>query len=297
MGLGDTPENREACLQQYAEGVSPAAMTALQPLLFCVAIACVEDPTQACLTAAVAADGDCAGQAGQCLSPCVPRCAGRACGDDGCGGLCGLCPPGEDCAGGVCGLCEPSCGTHDCGGDGCGDPCGSCPPGYSCLEGYCTAGCTAQCEGRVCGSDLCGGSCGDCPEGQGCEGGQCCEWTSCREVIGCLMECIGITQAPYFDCLATCAATASPGAVEQMAPMSACVMGACGPHPDAGCTVSAVTAGECRLDFAACLEACVPDCRGRFCGTDGCGGSCGDCGYLATCTDWGKCVPCVPRDT
>ncbi len=48
---------------------------------------------------------------------CTPNCAGKTCGDDGCGGLCGYCDPDcEGCAGGVCVGCpveyveiEPSC--------------------------------------------------------------------------------------------------------------------------------------------------------------------------------------------
>lgn len=34
---------------------------------------------------------------------------------------------------------------------------------------------------------------------------------------------------------------------------------------------------------------CVPNCAGKTCGSDGCGGSCGTCGFLYTCIS-GKCV-------
>lgn len=37
---------------------------------------------------------------------------------------------------------------------------------------------------------------------------------------------------------------------------------------------------------------CEPDCSGRECGNDGCGGSCGSCGSNETC-DGGQCV-CAP---
>ena len=37
---------------------------------------------------------------GACV--CAPACDGKACGDDGCGGLCGTCAPDEDCEGGLC---------------------------------------------------------------------------------------------------------------------------------------------------------------------------------------------------
>lgn len=49
---------------------------------------------------------------------CVPACAARQCGDDGCGGLCGTCDTGAQCdeAAGVCVAesdCPPGC-TEDC---------------------------------------------------------------------------------------------------------------------------------------------------------------------------------------
>lgn len=37
-----------------------------------------------------------------CADVCVPSCAGRACGDDGCGGSCGACAGGATCASGAC---------------------------------------------------------------------------------------------------------------------------------------------------------------------------------------------------
>lgn len=35
---------------------------------------------------------------------CAPRCDGRRCGDDGCGGTCGTCAEGAECRAGVCGF-------------------------------------------------------------------------------------------------------------------------------------------------------------------------------------------------
>ena len=45
-------------------------------------------------------------QGGYCVS-CAPDCAGKDCGDDGCGGTCGTCGGGLSC---VDGLCESVCG-------------------------------------------------------------------------------------------------------------------------------------------------------------------------------------------
>lgn len=42
--------------------------------------------------------------------PCLPACGGRACGDDGCGGVCGVCAVDESC---VAGTCEPPPREHE----------------------------------------------------------------------------------------------------------------------------------------------------------------------------------------
>lgn len=58
---------------------------------------------------------------------CVPNCAGKACGNDGCGGICGKCSHGFTCepTSGVC-SCTPNCVGRLCGTDGCGGACGIC---------------------------------------------------------------------------------------------------------------------------------------------------------------------------
>ena len=33
---------------------------------------------------------------------CIPSCAGKECGPDGCDGLCGQCPPDDECVDWVC---------------------------------------------------------------------------------------------------------------------------------------------------------------------------------------------------
>jgi hypothetical protein len=41
---------------------------------------------------------------------------------------------------------------------------------------------------------------------------------------------------------------------------------------------------------------CLPDCLGKVCGDDGCGGSCGSCVLPLICTanGTGQCVPLLP---
>ena len=76
---------------------------------------------------------------------CVPSCAGKTCGDDGCGGecpdLCGdlVCDPSA----GECVSCQPSCEGKFCGDDGCG---GECPD--QCGESKCNPE-SGQCEGST----------------------------------------------------------------------------------------------------------------------------------------------------
>ena len=121
---------------------------------------------------------------------CKPDCAGKTCGDDGCGGTCGTCLGQQDaCIAGVC-TCQPACDGKLCGDDGCGGSCGGCNgkvcgsdgcdgncgtcPGLQdeCIAGACV--CIPDCDGKVCGEDGCGGSCGTCDDpNQGCHVGQC----------------------------------------------------------------------------------------------------------------------------
>lgn len=108
----------------------------------------------------------------ECPDTCVPACAARACGDDGCGGSCGTCGSGATCLDGACvpdpvepapdavdpldamevpdvvespdadpvadAACVPACGGGWCGDDGCGGRCPGCPDGWVCGDaGFC----------------------------------------------------------------------------------------------------------------------------------------------------------------
>ena len=54
--------------------------------------------------------------------------------------------------------------------------------------------------------------------------------------------------------------------------------GGCSVQPNSYCTQSGI-----------CL--CTPDCGGKECGSDGCGGNCGGCGYGVMCWEGACCVP------
>eukprot|EP00698_Gefionella_okellyi_P017527 TRINITY_DN5145_c0_g2_i1.p1 TRINITY_DN5145_c0_g2~~TRINITY_DN5145_c0_g2_i1.p1 ORF type:complete len:701 (+),score=80.97 TRINITY_DN5145_c0_g2_i1:74-2176(+) len=72
---------------------------------------------------------------------CVPKCEGKFCGNDGCGGTCGACGEGTQCFSGRCQAvpCTPNCHSRQCGSDGCGGLCGVCKNKHTCdlQEGQC----------------------------------------------------------------------------------------------------------------------------------------------------------------
>lgn len=71
---------------------------------------------------------------------CVPSCANKQCGSDGCTGSCGTCGGRTPrCINGKCTSCYPNCTNKDCGSDGCGGSCGTCTSGHICnSRGKCT---------------------------------------------------------------------------------------------------------------------------------------------------------------
>ena len=260
---------------------------------------------------------------------CMPKCDGRECGDDGCGGSCGECPGQQDTCqeGGVC-HCEASCEGKECGPDGCGGSCGVCISEICTSEGTC--GCAPACEGKQCGQDGCGGSCGTCAEATYCDfdglcacetGGVECEDICCNSsqvcAVGvcCTPNCTG-KECGDDGCGGTC------GSCEEA---DMCAAGSCVPifqdsdddgDPDGtDCSPSDPTIHHGAIEScnnedddcdgqtdegasAACTVweiclvgecTCVPECVGIACGSDGCGGSCGSCSVGQFCSN-GQCV-------
>ena len=117
------------------------------------------------------------------LLNCVPECAGKCCGSDGCGGTCpDNCPRGEICNPGRC-RCEgeTECQTND-----------DCPQGYWCDRTVWSCKpieCIPNCTGKCCGSDGCDGTCpNNCPAGYECNWNACsCESVSCQTNADCRM--------------------------------------------------------------------------------------------------------------
>jgi hypothetical protein len=94
-------------------------------------------------------------------SSCIPNCANKECGDDGCGGSCGGCNnvPADYCLNST--TLRDYNGTSSCQNYKCVYPYTdkTCP--YGCLNGKCQS-CTPDCTNKECGDDGCGGSCGNC---------------------------------------------------------------------------------------------------------------------------------------
>ena len=69
---------------------------------------------------------------GECV--CAPFCRGVECGDDGCGGSCGICVKGSHCGADMhCYPCKPKCPQgRGCADDGCGRACMVCPFELTC---------------------------------------------------------------------------------------------------------------------------------------------------------------------
>jgi hypothetical protein len=208
---------------------------------------------------------------------CVPNCSGKACGSDGCGGICGYCPYPKLCdPKGTCVIvCEPSCETgaipKTCGPDGCG---GSCQPGcpaessFECGDdGLCYEGaCEPYCGPKECGSDGCGGECGTCAPPNVCSEDGFCEIGPCGTVTA-QGECQGSFAAVCKD-------------------TKELVVTDCAQFPGHTCKWNGA-AGQYM-----CLEPgpCAPHCDGKACGGDGCGSLCGVCAGGWSCAQ-GQCKP------
>ena len=183
-------------------------------------------------------------------TPCVPDCAGKNCGFDGCFGQCGTCLAGQSCQSGLCASyeCVPNCDGKACGSDGCGGSCGTCDADAVCIDA------TGTCN--VAEVDPCGGITYEgCCQGQvavWCEDGELSE-TDCASDLACGW----VADLGYY--------CGSDGGVDPSGDLPKDCPGS-DPPPD-----------------------CTPNCQGVSCGDDGCGGTCGTCGDDASCQG-GSCV-------
>jgi hypothetical protein len=150
-----------------------------------------------CLTSATCGDGLCNGTETSLTCPgdceCIPNCAGKDCGPDGCGGSCGGCSLGFACT--EAGTCVPGtacfsdadcndsdqCTTDYCVARVCAHVAVECDDGDGCTVDTCNAssGCVHRLdcgEGRTCQEQMCVPVTGPCQDPSGCpdiDGGQC----------------------------------------------------------------------------------------------------------------------------
>ena len=367
--LWDCPEDDEVCTSGCWQNASTEAQEQYIMIWECILEVCGPEPVEPCPGQAIL-QGDCKDEFNACLD-CTPACTGKQCGADGCGGDCGECPPGYDCdpfgycdcvpscegqecgsdgCGGDCGACPdgfvcnvfgtcvclPQCAGKECGTNGCGGSCGSCPVGYSCKAGSCEESCKPQCvtdngTPKQCGPDGCGGSCGFCPPGLSCTaqglcsqigpvcGNQQCETGSNENCLTCPKDCgkctgdcctshngvgcedLGVTKCvcamdPYccntqWDGICASEAQNDCGAICGCEPQ--CAGKQCG-EDGCGGTCGTCPAGSICTDEDLCEVVCQPQCNGKQCGPDGCGNTCGSCGDNEQCNAQGQCT-CVPN--
>lgn len=231
--------------------------------------------------------------AGQCVDgPCVPSCAGKVCGPDGCGGTCAPgCAAGNQCnnVGQCVAACTPNCAGKQCSDNGCGVPCGACAAGQQCsAAGQCfIPPCPLQCSGKACGDNGCGGSCGTCVGGNVCSAAGQCVAPPCQQACGAKVcgpdNCSG-------SC-GTCQGATACNNVGQCVCAPQCAGKQCGPDGCGG-QCGACAAGKVCNNAGQCVDQpCAPNCAGKTCGGDGCGGQCGACLVAQQCSGQFVCFP------
>ncbi len=200
-----------------------------------------------------------------------------------------------------CATCPASCVAGAACSPACAGSCGKClGAGQICLnDGSCY---TPQCAGLECGSDPKGFSCGVCGPGLACEPGlqkclpipKACQGSKSPGCSGCGCESCVCAKHPFCCSVAWDAFCA--GACENECGYS------CKPCP-AKPSCAGLGCGEfCGLDCGSCgkgkvchkYQCCTPDCDGKTCGPDGCGGQCGSCPGNGDCV-LGNCVACQPK--
>ncbi|MBM4388529.1 MAG: hypothetical protein FJ088_12360, partial [Deltaproteobacteria bacterium] len=210
-------------------------------------------------------------------------CSGKQCGPDGCNGSCGTCQQGYACDNtGKC-VCQPDCANKECGPNGCNGTCGTCPAGKECDA-------NGKCQTVVVNE------CGDITETGKCEGN--------------VLKYCENDKLKTFDCALSgdfiCAysqANKKYQCVKKTTCTPDCSNRDCGPD---GC---GSLCGECQNNEFCSTEgkcvpldedviinevandtACTPDCDGKQCGSNGCGGSCGGCPSGYACDNDGQCI-------
>lgn len=246
-------------------------------------------------------------------STCIPDCVGKLCGDDGCGGSCGDCKPSsKPCMESVCvqGQCLFAPMDGDCDDDN------VCTLGDFCEAGDCQAGLESlDCDDdNVCTDDTCNpkAGCGYfpnfdvCDDGNACTEGDVCWASECNsgQYIDCDDDNNPCTD-DNCDIEEGCGHSNLLAGTECGDWMFCNGSGECLPcDPDCdgkecGANNCGGSCGDCPENYVCLLNQtcmCTPNCQGQECGDDTCGGTCGTCPEIAPVCEDGKCVMvCEPN--
>ena len=185
---------------------------------------------------------------------CTPQCDGKACGDDGCGGLCGKCVGGGTCtADGTC-KAPPDPICHSIGTLGCGDKASGAVDGPGSTDVVDAVSCVSY--------DYSG------PE---------MAWT--LDAPPGTTVSAKVTTADDEDDEIDVAILASTSGVCSGDDCEAQSQTAASVTTEAGTTYFALVQGfkGAVKDFELSVSCCTPSCNATACGDDGCGGVCGKC--------------------
>ncbi|MFZ4579909.1 MAG: hypothetical protein ACOYOB_16085 [Myxococcota bacterium] len=205
------------------------------------------------------------------------------------------CTTGESCSKtGSCEVCQPECTDKKCGDDGCGGTCGGCDGDSVCSQGACVDPCSPEpiaCQNNTCGDNGCGGSCGSCAKGSECVEGSCKAVVTPPKPDSCQGSCGSLAPS---GCSCALGCQKSDTCCSDYAEFCACKPDCNGKQcGDDGC---GGTCGTCKGDKPwcddkqLCSATCVKACDGKSCGDDGCGGQCGKCEAGSSCASTSQCV-------
>lgn len=196
--------------------------------------------------------------------------------------------------------CAPTCGSKQCGPDGCGGYCGSCASGSSCSgEGVCKVLPTCNILHEI--------ACGGWVEGSTVAAEAFNRAYSCQGYQGEAPE-LGYAFVASVDDHVTFSLLSSNADLDLVVTDSPCAPDSCVVWGDEHVELE-VSAGQKYyvmvegqddnvgefLLISTCHSICEPECDGKECGGDGCGGICGVCPEIAPYCASHKCaMECVP---
>lgn len=230
------------------------------------------------------------------IDTCVPQCDGKACGSDGCGGSCGACAaPGSGSGGERCvesETCTPfsfTCATTS--------ECVAVPTGDRCADPFVVdvVPFTAQASTSPMGNDY-GYVAGQCPGENGGYGAG--SKDAVYEFVPTETGIYRVAVLGLFDKNLYIATTCGPpidGCVEADEVAGADRNEVMFPTLTADQTYYIFVDGRGNTSnqaggYTLSVDTCSPNCEGKVCGSDGCGGSCGSCVAGERCNGASQCV-------